>query len=142
MAKGSSSLLLGLQIIVKEKGVFSNVTSPSTKAKLRILFEVAPLGLLVEKAGGASSCDGQQKSTLDVLITKHDQVSSGLGLCGAGMAFSAWRAACLGQPSAAMSSRSPPWTKRKPVSCSMCCMCAHLHPASSRMLRLTRKSAS
>eukprot|EP00891_Asterochloris_glomerata_P008265 jgi/Astpho2/8265/Aster-01348 len=61
------------QIIVKEKGVFSNVTSPSTKAKLRILFEVAPLGLLVEKAGGASSCDGQQKSTLDVLITKHDQ---------------------------------------------------------------------
>ena len=27
--------------------MFSNVTSPSTKAKLRILFEVAPLGLLV-----------------------------------------------------------------------------------------------
>ena len=36
-----------LQIIVKEKGVFTNVTSPSTKAKLRILFEVAPLALLV-----------------------------------------------------------------------------------------------
>jgi len=36
-----------LQIIVKEKGVFSNVTSPSTKAKLRLLFEVAPLALLV-----------------------------------------------------------------------------------------------
>ncbi len=35
------------QIIVKEKGVFTNVTSPSTKAKLRILFEVAPIGLLV-----------------------------------------------------------------------------------------------
>ena len=35
------------QIIVKEKGVFSNVTSPSTKAKLRLLFEVAPLALLV-----------------------------------------------------------------------------------------------
>lgn len=35
------------QIIVKEKGVFTNVTSPSTKAKLRILFEVAPLSLLV-----------------------------------------------------------------------------------------------
>lgn len=35
------------QIIVKEKGVFTNVTSPSTKAKLRILFEVAPLALLV-----------------------------------------------------------------------------------------------
>lgn len=37
------------QIIVKEKGVFSNVTSPSTKAKLRILFEVAPLALLVRR---------------------------------------------------------------------------------------------
>ena len=36
-----------VQIIVKEKGVFSNVTSPSTKAKLRLLFEVAPLALLV-----------------------------------------------------------------------------------------------
>lgn len=71
--------------------MFSNVTSPSTKAKLRILFEVAPLGLLVEKAGGASSCDGQQKSTLDVLITKHDQVSKR-----AGMRLLTWRAATPG----------------------------------------------
>merc|ERR1712182_195149 len=61
------------QIIVKEKGVFSNVTSPTTVAKLRILFEVAPLALLVEKAGGASSCDGQQLSGLDVPITEWDQ---------------------------------------------------------------------
>ena len=38
---------MSLQIIVKEKGVFTNVISPSTKAKLRILFEVAPLSLLV-----------------------------------------------------------------------------------------------
>eukprot|EP00897_Mesotaenium_endlicherianum_P006007 jgi/Mesen1/5434/ME000027S04797 len=43
------------QIIVKEKGVFCNANSPSTKAKLRLLFEVAPLGLLVEQAGGYSS---------------------------------------------------------------------------------------
>jgi len=42
------------QIIVKEKGVFTNVTSPSTKAKLRILFEVAPLALLVRRAGPGS----------------------------------------------------------------------------------------
>lgn len=40
------------QIIVKEKGVFTNVISPSTKAKLRILFEVAPLALMVEQVGG------------------------------------------------------------------------------------------
>eukprot|EP00879_Flechtneria_rotunda_P000048 GHRR01000078.1.p1 GENE.GHRR01000078.1~~GHRR01000078.1.p1 ORF type:complete len:415 (+),score=126.80 GHRR01000078.1:52-1245(+) len=61
------------QIIVKEKGVFTNVTSPSTKAKLRILFEVAPLALLVEQAGGASSCDGKQVSALDVPINSYDQ---------------------------------------------------------------------
>ncbi|QDZ22268.1 sedoheptulose-1,7-bisphosphatase [Chloropicon primus] len=61
------------QIIVKEKGVFSNVISPSTKAKLRLLFEVAPLALLVEKAGGASSCDGKCVSGLDVNVDVHDQ---------------------------------------------------------------------
>eukprot|EP00878_Enallax_costatus_P000105 GHUV01000141.1.p1 GENE.GHUV01000141.1~~GHUV01000141.1.p1 ORF type:complete len:429 (+),score=122.25 GHUV01000141.1:93-1289(+) len=61
------------QIIVKEKGVFTNVTSPSTKAKLRILFEVAPLALLVENAGGASSCDGKCVSALDIPILNYDQ---------------------------------------------------------------------
>lgn len=61
------------QIIVKEKGVFTNVISPSTKAKLRLLFEVAPLALLVEKAGGASSCDGLLVSGLDVEVVQHDQ---------------------------------------------------------------------
>jgi sedoheptulose-bisphosphatase len=61
------------QILVKEKGVFTNVTSPTTKAKLRILFEVAPLALLVENAGGASSCDGLCVSGLDVPIKVHDQ---------------------------------------------------------------------
>jgi len=63
------------QIIVKEKGVFCNVTSPSTKAKLRILFEVAPLALLVENAGGASSCDGKLMSALDIPIDSYDQRS-------------------------------------------------------------------
>jgi sedoheptulose-bisphosphatase len=59
------------QIIVKEKGVFTNVDSPSTKCKLRILFEVAPIALLVENAGGASSIGGV--SALDVPITDYDQ---------------------------------------------------------------------
>lgn len=54
-------------------GVFSNVISPSTKAKLRLLFEVAPLALLVEKAGGESSCDGKLVSGLDVEVTEIDQ---------------------------------------------------------------------
>ncbi|KAF6160133.1 hypothetical protein GIB67_016569, partial [Kingdonia uniflora] len=66
------------QIIVKEKGVFTNVISPSAKAKLRLLFKVVPLGLLVEKARGYSS-DGY-KSVLDKVITaldKRTQVSYG-----------------------------------------------------------------
>ncbi|KAL2939769.1 Sedoheptulose-1 7-bisphosphatase chloroplastic [Bienertia sinuspersici] len=41
-----------------------------TKAKLRLLFEVAPLGLLIEKAGGYSS-DGAQ-SVLDKVINNLD----------------------------------------------------------------------
>lgn len=60
-----------LQIIVKEKGVFTNVISPSAKAKLRLLFEVAPLGFLIEKAGGFSS-DGKQ-SVLDKVINNLDE---------------------------------------------------------------------
>ncbi|XP_062226344.1 sedoheptulose-1,7-bisphosphatase, chloroplastic-like [Phragmites australis] len=59
------------QIIVKEKGIFTNVTSPSAKAKLRLLFEVAPLGFLIEKAGGHSS-DGKQ-SVLDKVINELDE---------------------------------------------------------------------
>ena len=56
---------------MKEKGIFTNVISPSTKAKLRLLFEVAPLGFLVEKAGGYSS-DGRQ-SVLDKVIENLDE---------------------------------------------------------------------
>ncbi|XP_054788160.1 sedoheptulose-1,7-bisphosphatase, chloroplastic [Prosopis cineraria] len=59
------------QIIVKEKGIFTNVASPSAKAKLRLLFEVAPLGFLIEKAGGFSS-DGRQ-SVLDKVINNLDE---------------------------------------------------------------------
>ena len=53
--------------------MFTNVTSPSTKAKLRLLFEVAPLALLVEKAGGESSGDGKPQSALDIVCEIHDQ---------------------------------------------------------------------
>ncbi|KAG1337762.1 sedoheptulose-1,7-bisphosphatase, chloroplastic [Cocos nucifera] len=58
------------QIIVKEKGIFTNVSSPTSKAKLRLLFECAPLGFLMEKAGGYSS-DGT-KSILDKVINNLD----------------------------------------------------------------------
>lgn len=61
------------QLLIKGRGVFTNVISPSTKAKLRLSFEVAPIALLIENAGGSSSCDGKSVSALDVQITGIDQ---------------------------------------------------------------------
>jgi len=61
------------QIMVKGKGIFVNVASKNTKSKLRVLYEVAPIGYLIEKAGGKTS-DGV-KSVLDIEITQTEQVS-------------------------------------------------------------------
>merc|ERR1711924_38333 len=60
------------QILVKEKGVFSNVISPSTRPSSGSCSRWPP-SLLVEKAGGASSCDGLCVSGLDVEVEQHDQ---------------------------------------------------------------------
>ncbi|KAA8493284.1 Sedoheptulose-1,7-bisphosphatase, chloroplastic [Porphyridium purpureum] len=54
------------QILIKGKGVFCNPESPTAKAKLRVLYEVAPIGYIMEKAGAKSS-DGKQ-SVLDIPI--------------------------------------------------------------------------
>lgn len=61
------------QILVKGKGVFVNVNSPNTKSKLRQLYEVAPIGYLIEKAGGKTS-DGE-RSVLDTVIDYTEQTS-------------------------------------------------------------------
>mmetsp|Transcript_14427 Transcript_14427/g.22955 ORF Transcript_14427/g.22955 Transcript_14427/m.22955 type:complete len:415 (+) Transcript_14427:1-1245(+) len=54
------------QIMVKGKGVFVNAESKAAKAKLRLLYEVAPIGYVIEKAGGKSS-DGEQ-SVLNIEV--------------------------------------------------------------------------
>ena len=41
-------------VLIKGKGVVTNVVSASAKAKLRLLYEAAPIALVVECAGGAS----------------------------------------------------------------------------------------
>jgi sedoheptulose-bisphosphatase len=61
------------QILVKGKGVFVNVNSPNTKSKLRALYEVAPIGYIMEKAGGVTS-EGE-KSVLDIPIESTEQTS-------------------------------------------------------------------
>merc|ERR1719230_2070990 len=61
------------QQFTKNEGVFTNPTSESSPAKLRLAFEAAPFGYLVEKAGGKTSDGISGKSVLDVQINKVDQ---------------------------------------------------------------------
>merc|ERR1711869_61425 len=61
------------QQFTKQRGIFINPTSESSPAKLRLAFEAAPFGLLVEKAGGKTSDGVSGCSVLDVKINKVDQ---------------------------------------------------------------------
>merc|ERR1712003_566412 len=61
------------QQFTKQQGVFSNPTSDSSPAKLRLAFEASPFGLLVEKAGGKTSDGVSGCSILDVQINAGDQ---------------------------------------------------------------------
>jgi len=61
------------QCFTKEMGVFANPTAPNSPAKLRVAFEVAPYGLLVEKAGGKTSDGVTGGSVLDIKIESVDQ---------------------------------------------------------------------
>lgn len=61
------------QQFTKKMGVFCNPTSEKSPAKLRLAFEAAPFGLLVEKAGGLTSDGITGCSILDVPITAVDQ---------------------------------------------------------------------
>merc|ERR1712151_604707 len=61
------------QQFTKEQGVFSNPTSDGSPAKLRLAFEAAPFGLLVEKSGGKTSDGVTGGSILDVQINAVDQ---------------------------------------------------------------------
>jgi sedoheptulose-bisphosphatase len=61
------------QQFTKCQGIFVNPTAPSSPAKLRLAFEAAPFGLLVEKAGGRTSDCLTGGSILDVKIESVDQ---------------------------------------------------------------------
>merc|ERR1719182_618648 len=61
------------QQFTKRMGVFANPTSKKSPAKLRLAFEAAPFGLLVEKAGGKTSDGVSGGSILDIEITGIDQ---------------------------------------------------------------------
>merc|ERR1711937_863163 len=61
------------QQFTKQQGVFINPTSDTSPAKLRLAFEAAPFGLLVEKAGGKTSDGVTGGSVLDTKIEAVDQ---------------------------------------------------------------------
>lgn len=61
------------QQFTKGQGIFTNPTSTKSPAKLRLAFEAAPFGLLVEKAGGKTSDGMTGSSILDVEIKSVDQ---------------------------------------------------------------------
>ena len=65
-------------ILAKSKGIFTNASSESAKAKLRLLYEVAPMGLIVECAGGSAIDESQDQSVLDIVI---DHTDHRMGVC-------------------------------------------------------------
>ena len=65
-------------ILAKSKGIFTNVSSVTAKAKLRLLYEVAPMGLIIESAGGEALFESEDKSVLDIPI---DHTDHRVGVC-------------------------------------------------------------
>ena len=61
------------QQFTKQQGVFTNPTSKASPAKLRLAFEAAPFGRLVEMAGGKTSDGVSGNSVLDLKIEAVDQ---------------------------------------------------------------------
>jgi len=61
------------QQFTKLQGVFTNPTSKASPAKLRLAFEAAPFGRLVEMAGGKTSDGVSGNSVLDMKIEAVDQ---------------------------------------------------------------------
>jgi len=75
-------------ILCKQMGVFTNCSSPMAKAKLRLLYESAPVAFIVEAAGGKSMVDpassgGEKMSVLDLVV---DDLEKCVGFCCGGVA--------------------------------------------------------
>lgn len=74
-----------VHILVKGGGVLSNASSPAAKAKLRLLYECAPIALLVEAAGGAScvcaSEAGEAVEPVSLLQVNVDDLDKRVGVC-------------------------------------------------------------
>jgi sedoheptulose-bisphosphatase len=72
-------------ILIKGQGVFSNASSQSAKAKLRLLYECAPVGLIIESAGGMTTvapCEaGQEQLAMSILDVPIGYFDKRVGIC-------------------------------------------------------------
>lgn len=59
------------QIFLKGSGIFSCLSSPSHKEKLRVLYEIAAIAFLIEKAGGKTITRGKG-SLMDYVIASYN----------------------------------------------------------------------
>jgi sedoheptulose-bisphosphatase len=62
-------------ILIKQQGILTNVASPSAKAKLRLLFECAPIAMIVEAAGGESCVCASEANEAVLPISMLDVVA-------------------------------------------------------------------
>lgn len=67
------------QIFIKGHGVFVNYGSKSYKPKLRVLYEVACAGFLIEKAGGKTMTMGKIPLGDYVIKSFDDKIAFGVG---------------------------------------------------------------
>jgi len=67
------------QIFIKGHGVFSCCCSKNHRAKLRVLYEVACVGFLIEKAGGKTVTIGKGPLADYVVKTYDDRLPFGVG---------------------------------------------------------------
>lgn len=72
-------------ILIKQGGVLANASSPAAKAKLRLLYECAPIALIVEAAGGAScvcpSEAGEACEPVSLLEVPISDLDKRVGVC-------------------------------------------------------------
>lgn len=72
-------------ILCKGKGCFTNVASASAKAKLRLLYEVAPIAFIMEAAGAASctapALEGPEEGPRSALDVPIDDLDRRMGVC-------------------------------------------------------------
>lgn len=72
-------------ILLKQKGVFVNVPSPSAKAKLRLVFECAPIAYIIETAKGRAIIASENNCGMPVLEVLIDDLDKRVGVCYGGV---------------------------------------------------------